>query len=319
MTSFFNVLLIISPVFILILVGFLCRLNGLLTVATGKELNKFIFYISLPALLISKISQTNIKLSDQWGAYLSILLATFCVAFIAILYSKYFGLKPKQKWACAHGCVRSNMAFIGLPIVFYASDANGMAVAALLMGLTIPVYNVIGVVFLTLGKERTDEFSFKFIFQQIVWSVLKNPLIGGCILGGIFYFIKINPKNFMMINLELIGSISLPLSLICMGIQTNTAISWERMKRVIFPAFSKLILCPAIGILFLYLFYTDPSPEIILSLLILLGCPSAVASYVMAVEMDVEPELAGDIVLASTFFSFFTFTGILLTYQFVLI
>ena len=101
--------MIISPIFILILLGFLCRKKGLLSISTGKDINKFIFYISLPALLICKISQSDINISSQWGAYLSILLATSAVALIGIFFSIFFRLLDNQKWVCAHGGVRSNM------------------------------------------------------------------------------------------------------------------------------------------------------------------------------------------------------------------
>ena len=312
-----KVLSIILPIFILILLGFLCRVKGLLSISTGKELNKFIFYISLPALLICKISQADINITDQWGAYLSILLATAVVAFLGIFLSTFFGLLSSQKWVCAHGCIRSNMAFIGLPVIIYATNDKGASIAALLMGLTIPIYNIIGVVFLTLGKKRTEAISVKSVLIQIGWSILKNPLIWGCLIGGILYLIKINKTTFLIKNLESIGYISIPLSLICMGIQMNKAINWQRLKQVMFPTILKLIACPAFGLLFLHLFYANPDQNMVLSVLVLLGCPSAVASYVMAVEMNADPEFAADMVLSTTLLSFFTISGILLLIQYL--
>lgn len=314
-----KVLQFISPIFILILLGFIFRYKGLLSLATGKEINKFIFYIALPAFLICKISQANIKISDQWGAYLSIILATCLVACISIFFCRFFGLLDNQKWVCAHGSVRSNMAFIGLPIITYAAINKDVSVAVILMGMTVPFYNVIGVIFLTLGTKQTESVSFKGIFVQILLSILKNPLIGGCLIGGILFYFKIEKDNFLIVNLDLLGSIALPLSLICMGIQMNTVITWQRLKQVMFPTVLKLVFCPLFGYLFLCLFYSNPDKNVILAILVLLGCPSAVASYVMAVEMKADFEYAADMVLSTTLLSFFSMSGILLIYQVYLI
>lgn len=314
-----KVLQIISPIFILIFIGFLCRWQGLIKTESGKDLNKFIFYVSLPALLLSKISQAEIKIHEQWGGYLAIIMATVLISLIAIFFSKFFGLSQYQKWVCAHGSIRSNMAFIGLPIIFYASGEKAISVAALLMGMTVPFYNVIGVIFLTLGKRREESLKLGGVLKQIFMSIIKNPLIWGCLAGGMLYFFEVDKSNFILKNIDLIGSISLPLSLICLGIQMNTAITWQRLKQVFFPTFLKLVLCPLAGLLVLHLVYDMPDQNLILAVMILLGCPSAVASYVMAVEMKADHEFAADMVLSTTLLSFLSISAILIAFQDVLV
>jgi len=311
-----GVIQIISPIFILIAVGYLSRQINLINNSTSKEINKFIFYISLPALLICKISQVEVNINEQWYAYFAIILATLAVSLVAMLFSDYLRIIKSKKWVCVHGSIRSNMAFIGLPVIYYASSEKTMNIAALLMGLTIPIYNILGVVFLSLGKNSIEKLSFKKFMHQVITSIAKNPLIIGCMIGIALYFIKLNKTHFIIKNLELLGNISLSLPLICLGVQMNSSISWQRIKQVFLPTFLKLILCPLLGLAFLYLFYSQPSSELILVVLILLGCPSAVASYVMAVEMNADHEFAADTVLATTLFSFFSMTAILVFIQF---
>ena len=134
-----------------------------------------------------------------------------------------------------------------------------------------------------------------------------------------WYFLKVNKSNFILKNIDLIGSISLPLSLICLGIQMNTAITWQRLKQVFFPTFLKLILCPLAGLLVLHMVYEVPDKNLILAVMILLGCPSAVASYVMAVEMKADHEFAADMVLSTTLLSFLSISAILIAFQEVLV
>lgn len=313
----FSVIQIISPIFILIAVGYLSRQLNLISNSTSKEINKFIFYISLPALLICKISQIDAEINEQWNAYFAIILSTLGVTIVGLFFCDYLGILKSKKWVCVHGAVRSNMAFIGLPVIYYASNEKTMNIAALLMGLTIPIYNILGVVFLSLGKNSTENVSFKLFIRKILGSIIKNPLIIGCLIGGTLYFFKISKTNYIIKNLELLGAISLSLPLICLGVQMNSSITWVRIKQVFFPTLLKLVICPLFGFGFLYLLNPPPNAETVLVVLILLGCPSAVASYVMAVEMNADHEFAADTVLATTLFSFFSMTAILVFIQFI--
>lgn len=310
-----KILEIISPVFILLITGYICKLLKILTVDSSKEINKFIFYISLPSFLASKIAISKVNFSNHWLAYISILGATLICGLIGAYLSNFFGMKEQQKWVSAHGCTRSNMAFIGLPIVKFASSEATLDVAILLMGMTIPIYNILGVIFLTLGKNNEDVKLSKII-KDILISIVKNPLIIGCIVGGILYTTKLNSGNYVIKNLDYIGSISIHLSLICLGVQMNINITRARIKRVIFPVLIKLFFYPAIGVLLLFFLQGNPEPSSILAIVVLLGCPSAVASYVMAVEMKADHEFAGDLVLATTLFSFFSLFILLTMYFF---
>lgn len=297
---------IISPVILLVLVGYFCKRINLLSLQTSKELNKFIFYVSLPCLLASKIATIDLNLANHWLAYISILVATLLTGLLGILGSKYFGIKGKLKWVSAHGGARSNMAFIGLPIIMFIANSKTLSTAILLMGLTIPFYNVMGVVFLTIGKKSNVRPNFSETFMAMIISIMKNPLIIGCLCGAIFYEMQLKENNFLIKNMNLLGSVSLSLSLICLGVQMNLTLTKDRIERVVFPVFLKLFISPILGVLFLHLFVSSPSPDVILSVLVLVACPSAVASYVMAVEMDADHEFASDLVLASTLFSFFS-------------
>ncbi len=188
------------------------------------------------------------------------------------------------------------------------------------MGIAVPFYNVVGVILLTFAKHENHEVIRAIdIGKKILVDILKNPLIWGCIIGGLLKQLTLEKGHFLLQTLDLMSSYSIPLSLICLGIQLNTDIDRNRLKQVLFPCILKLIISPLIGFLILYYFVTPLDIEFVLPILVLLGCPAAVASYVMATEMKADPQYAADIVLATTLFSmptFFVLLSILKLYHF---
>jgi len=84
----------------------------------------------------------------------------------------------------------------------------------------------------------------------------------------------------------------------------------------------KLIITPVLGGVLLYALHdfslismmTSPDPAArhdFVSTILLLASPVAVVSYIMTYEMKGDSELAANLILSTTFFSFFSFSLIL--------
>ncbi|PCJ63302.1 MAG: hypothetical protein COA79_00410 [Planctomycetota bacterium] len=306
---FFEVLSVIFPVFVLIAIGYFCGLKRIFSQKTSAEINRFLFNFSLPALLASKISQADLQISDHLTSIYACCVSTVIVTIVSIILLKHQFGKSSSVWVGAHAGYRSNMAFIGLPLIFYSIGDHGLSLGAIVMGFIVPFYNILGVVLLVQGQENDKDQND--LFKNSIIGILKNPLIWGCIVGGLLIPFNIPSQNVGMRSLDLLGSISLPLSLICIGLQLELNISYARIKKVFIPVVMKLLLSPLIGYLCLLILGFNELDDVTV-VLILMGCPSAVATYVMALEMKVDYKYAADVVLCATLMSFITLPLILI-------
>jgi malate permease and related proteins len=106
-----------------------------------------------------------------------------------------------------------------------------------------------------------------------------------------------------------IGQIALPLALLGIGASLTFKGLFNDFSNSLFSALIKTIATPIFGF-FVGSVIGLPRQELMIVLLYL-ACPTAVASYVMAQQMDADEILAGKIVIFSVFFSMAGFSLIL--------
>jgi len=108
-------------------------------------------------------------------------------------------------------------------------------------------------------------------------------------------------------TLAILSSATLPLSLLCLG----GSFSFERARSGFRTAAAasamKIVLLTGIGIA-AYRWMGVSGDDLRIGA-IMLGCPTAVITYVMASQLKGDPGLAGTIVIVSTAASAFTISG----------
>jgi hypothetical protein len=305
----------LTPVFLLILLGLILRNRAFLSEATFGQLRRFIFWIAFPALLFSKIAGTSFDLGPvivQIGFLFGVHLAGLLVA---LLLSAVLRIPRRMAPTFVQGAFRGNLAFIGLPIISYGLagvDSRFAVVEAqmyLILAAMIPFFNVAAVLLFAAGGERKGDHPV----HDTILSIMKNPLIVACVLGLLFSVLKIPLPSPVWKSLRLLGSIALPLALITIGASMRFHKLRGMLSYTLGAALFKTLLLPLFGYLALFLFSSESG--INPALFVLLACPTAVSSYILADQMEGDAQLAGNIVVVSTAVSFVPISVVLMTIQ----
>ena len=98
-----------------------------------------------------------------------------------------------------------------------------------------------------------------------------------------------------------IGGLASPLSFLSLGVSLNVAAVKRNGKLLSLGVFARLVLIPAVMLIPAY--YLGFHGQQMCALMVLFAAPVAVSSYPMAVAMDADGELAGQLVAFSTLFS----------------
>ncbi len=130
------------------------------------HLNRLIYYIALPALLFFKIAT-----SDFFVSFNGTLLVGLAISFLAMFvisygYGSIRGYRPSVHGAFCQGAFRGNLAYIGLAIVYNAYGEKGFAVAGILLGFLVPLFNFLSVVALLLPQRRDSYRMGKFFLVK---------------------------------------------------------------------------------------------------------------------------------------------------------
>ena len=314
MESFIFSVSAISPIIIMVVIGYVLKRLGIVKEETAKILNKMVFRVFLPAMLFLNVY----KIDDLAGIDFSFITyaaaVTVSVFLISIPIVMQVTKKQDRRGVLLQAVFRSNYALIGLPLAESLFGEAGLAVASLLSAVLIPIYNVLAVVSLSLFVSGNEKPSVK----KILLNIVKNPLIQSVLLGVVFLLVRkvfvqygiafrlsdIKPVYTVLGNLS---SVATPLALIALGAQFEFSAVASMKKEIIFGTAMRVLIVPAIGLGVAYLcFLSSFNGAHFAAFIAAFATPVAVSSVPMTQEMGSDTTLAGQIVVWSTIISAFS-------------
>ena len=304
----------LAPVVILVVLGFALRAFKFLPAAFFTQLNRLVFWVALPAVLFIETAQARLATGAAARTAGAMLLANLLVALLAAIPALCMRLPAPTFRAFVQGAFRGNYSYVGLPVVFFAmpDESSHPAILLALAGLTI-VNNMWAVLLLTPFEKGAKDMGFAAVALRAVAAIFKNPLVVSCVLGVAASALKARAgwdvPDCMAKALKATGGISMGGALIALG----AGLELDRLRGVIGLAagstFFRLVACPLLGLLTTRLL--GVSGDLRLAALLFIATPAAVASYVMADQMNADRELAGSIVVLSTIVALPTMAAVL--------
>jgi len=306
MQLFFAIINIVLPVFLVIGLGYLLRRIGLIDQPFLLQTNRLVFYVCLPLLLFYKIGQADFVRNFNPTLVIGSMLIIVLIFFLAYAWGLLRKDPPAVRGSFTQAAFRSNLAYMGLAIVFNAYGDEGLTRAGILMGFLVPVLNLFAILALTLPHRSQDHTEKHLWLRQLA----LNPLIIASFAGIAWSILKLPLPQVLDGGLNIATGMTLPLALLAIG----ASFSVERLRGDLFQALAatgfKILLMPVAAALLLTLLGVrgmDLGIGIIFA-----GAPAATANYIMAQQLKGDAELAGTTVMLSTLCSAVTYTIALL-------
>jgi predicted permease len=130
------------PVFALILSGSLLKRFGLTNDVFLQTSDKLIYYIFFPILLFWKIGTASTDLFSNSAFYKSAILTVLIVYILSTAFIVVFKVPDFKVGSFSQSCYRFN-SYIGVAIVLSALGEEGIRHFGILMGVIIPIINVL--------------------------------------------------------------------------------------------------------------------------------------------------------------------------------
>ena len=112
------VLSTVTPVFAIVLLGFILARVRILSAATSDGLISFMFYAAVPALLFRSLAAATLPASVPWGLIAAFYLPSFSVFLLgAVIARALFTWPAAAQGIAAVSASYSNMVMLGLPLV----------------------------------------------------------------------------------------------------------------------------------------------------------------------------------------------------------
>jgi len=290
----------VVPVFIVIFVGALLKKLHVIDDAFVDTSSELVFKVSLPAFVFSEIAGTDFR--SVFEARLIIFCCSaVCVSFlIAWFVAPLFVQNGRERGAFVQGAFRGNVAILGLAVMENLSGPLGVAKGAVILAFLLPIFNILAVVSLAVPLSDSKNSSGR----KIIKSIVTNPLILAVVFALPFSFFEINLPYMIAKSISYLADISVPLALIGIGGSLSLEVFKKKSYAAFASSFLRIIVFPLLSVLVAYL--TGLRGDSLGIIFIVMGCPTAVSSFVMAKAMGSDGDLAASIVVVTTIGSVFT-------------
>lgn len=276
-----TVLEIVAPVFLLAAVGFTWvklgfeyRINFVTQLATT---------LAVPCLIFTALMQTDIDPAALTALSLASVVAYGAVTVLAAILVWVFGLNSRTYTA---PMIFGNTGNLGLPLALFAFGPEGLSYAVVVFAI-MAIWTFTFGIWLVAGAG-----SFR--------RVLREPLVGATLLGGLFLWQDWQTPTFLTNTLELIGQMAIPLMLITLGVAV-ARLTPGGIGRAAVMSVIKLTLCVGIAWLAALAFNLD---KVAFGVLVLqVATPVAVTSYLLAEKYGADAQAVAGLVVVSTLIS----------------
>jgi predicted permease len=295
------------PVFILILFGSMLKRWHLTDDVFLKMADRLTYYIFFPLLLFWKIGGASTALTGGTGLYQAVICAVLTVYVLSTLFIKLYKIPDYKAGTFSQSCYRFN-SYIGVAIVLSVLGEEGIKQFGILIGLIIPIINVLCVSTLIWFSEEQVPPAKRL--GQTVKALISNPLILACVSGIIYANIWQGFPPFIDNTLKLSSYVALPLAMLSIGGALTLSTVRDHFKLSLIASLFKLLALPLIGYGFLAAFgVSDIGFKIGL---IYFTLPTSPALYILSSQLNSDTNLASASIALSTILSFFSLSIALL-------
>jgi len=282
-------------------VGFFSRKKQYINPSVNRSLSELLINITLPSMIIASF---NFKFSkDMFNIGISLFLISLIIHLSLliigkILYKRFNENEMKVLWFIT---LFSNCGFMGYPVVESIYGKIGLFYAAL---FNIP-FNIL------MWTAGVFIFSGKGDFKSAKKALL-NPGIVSVFIGLFIFIFSIQLPIPIQKTLELVGSMTTPLSMIIIGstLADSKITSIFESKSIYFGTIVRLILIPIITFVVLKYFGLK---DFYLSIpVIITAMPAAANTVIMAEKFGGDAEFASKIVFLTTVISAVTIPLVLI-------
>ncbi|MBP1205137.1 putative permease [Duganella sp. 1411] len=230
-----DILAITSPIYIIVLAGYLATRFGVFERTDMRVFGKFVLNFALPALIFNALAQRHIREVLHPAYLLAYLGGSLLMMTIAYLTARRLaGLNRMRSTFLAMGVSCSNSSFMGFPILLLlVAPVAGVALA-----LNVMVENLVMLPLLLAMAEsaRGAGGSWRHVVGQSLKRLARNPLVLAVTAGLVVSLAELQLPQPVLRSVTLFSQASGGVSLFAIGgtlVGLSLSSGWQRVLPVV--------------------------------------------------------------------------------------
>ncbi|WP_027214968.1 AEC family transporter [Burkholderia sp. WSM2232] len=302
---------ILLPVFGLIFAGFACRRRGVLGPNSASELNRFVVWLALPALLFDTMARATWQQLYQPAFVITFSVACAGIFALILVVRLVNGRHLADASVDAIAASYPNTGYIGFPlglIAFGQASLTPTTIATILVACVL-FAGAIVLIEIGLQTERTPHK----LGLKVLGSLARNPLIVSPVAGALFASTHVPLPASAETFLKLLSGAASPCALVSLGLflaekrpspPGTRGIAWllTLVKLIAQPALTWWLAARVFGL----------SPALVEMAVVLVALPTGTGPFMLAEFYDREAHITSRTILLSTLGSVVTLSLLLL-------
>ncbi len=289
---------IVLPIFLLLASGLALRRLKIIDDVFVDQASRLVYSLTLPVLIFLSIARADFLQLFSARQLIYVYAATLLGVLVLWLWARRYIREPADRGVFVQGAFRGNFGIIGLAVIVNMLGEPGIAPAALLLALIVPLYNLLSILVLLPPSQEG------YGWTRLARTVFTNPLILAVIAALPFSLWRWPLPEILDATGVYFADLTLPLALLAIGGSLNLRHLVRSSGLAMQSSLLKLVLLPTV--MTLGAAAAGYRGDELAILFVLFGSPTAAASYIMARVMGGNGPLAANIVAITTLGSILT-------------
>lgn len=291
---------IVLPIFALIGAGWVARRSGWMGATGATEMNRFVVYLGIPALLFQVMAKSTWTELNQPGFIAAFGLGCCAIYALTVVICRW--RKHPLPDASLNGLNAgyANVGFIGFPLCVAAFGPASLTAATISAIITVSVLFALAVIVLALGQDDGD--SLGTVAARVGLSLLKNPMLLAPALGALYAGVGPPLPAGVDRFLTLLAAAASPCALVSLGLFIADTQGRPRLGSVSMLVVLKLVGQPLLTLVLAHwVFGLAPLQTAIA--VVLAGLPTGTGPFILAKMYERDAGTTAWSILASTVLS----------------
>ncbi|RCK20383.1 permease [Thalassospira profundimaris] len=287
----------IFPIFAAILVGAALKRYLITGSDIWAGIDRLTYYLLLPSLLIVEIYRADFSSGNAGTAVGITLAATLGLSAALLILRPLITRDTPLFTSIFQGSVRYN-SYVLLAVADALYGAEGLALAIVFVAVMVIATNMLGVVVLSAFSGGKSSLT------RIINGIVKNPIIIAAGAGAILNVSNIHVPLPIENTAALFKTAALPLSLLSVGAGLKFILNKKAIWAITLATTIKLAILPLITGICLHLAGVD---GMVLAMgVFYAGMPCAGNAYILARQLNGDPDAMASIITLETLLSAFS-------------
>jgi len=305
---------ILLPIFGLIAAGFISRKTGVMGQTAASELNRFVVWLALPALLFDIMANSNWSALYLPDFILVYLIGSVGLFVLVLIWRLKQGVPLADASIDSVSAAYSNTGYVGFPLLFLVFGASSQVPTTIASIIVVSIVFALAIILIETGLQA--EASLRLKIKNVLKAVFLNPLIVSPIAGMLFALTSWQLPQGVETFLTLLSGAASPAALVSLGLFLANAVASSNentaaARKTAWQLTAIKLIAQPLLVAWLALSVFEMDYELAMMAILLAALPTGTGPFMLAEYYRREAVTTAQTVLFSTVLSLVTLTLLL--------